>query len=261
MIDNIHFLIPNLERRTDRWKFCHDSLVKRGVPIEHITRFIAFDGLDYLDANKDHSNLSLLKGKVAELLDGDLPPFIANTYERNNLTHHAWNCTWYFGLSEIARHTDFVCWLVDDHVLQVDYNDLLADVNILNDTAKKDRTAFHAVQLFFNFLDPIVFEGQAVYACPHFQYGYGSRDDAAVIYSPQGAQWALDYGNQRAEIAYTDCYIVSADILHSKPPGFFGVTEKNTLVSMCTIPRLRYAVPHRKYTDRGISRRELKEEL
>ena len=112
MISTIRFLIPNLDRRPDRWKCCRESLIERGVPAKNIERLPALDGLEYLDKKGDHANLENIKAHVTSRFDGKLPECLEND-RKLPLTFYAWNCTWYLGLLKIARQADVVCWMMD----------------------------------------------------------------------------------------------------------------------------------------------------
>ena len=267
MINTLRFLIPNLTRRPDRWKYCHESLLRRGVPAENIERFPALDGLEYLDKKQDHTNLKLIRDYVSQLFDDNLPPFLQHNAP---LTFYAWNCTWYLGLLKIARQDNLVCWMIDDVSIDINYKELLHHVEILSRVSHERCNPLLAIQLA-RIPRRKNIDGEPVPECPVFQFGYAAQDDDAFVYSPQGAAKTLEFANQHIKIGvWNPCLLTSkltrVNLDHF---GFFGVSpnvkptpRSKGLISTCEKIELRFSsLEQYGCTDRHISQSEIDKSL
>ena len=263
MISTIRFLIPNLDRRPDRWKHCYEALLNRGVPAQNIERLPAIDGIEYLDTYQNHANLRIIKAHVASLFNGNLPPFLESDRDIP-LTGYAWNSTWHLGLLNIARQSQLVCWILDDVKLDVDYQDLVNYAQILHDVSLKRDHPFLAIQL--NRFPHSTTNVQPVRECPIFQYGFSGAEDYAFVFAPLGAMWMLETANQRAYTKASDPTLLTSKVRNLSPGiGFFGVApdiaptlQSKGLISLFKGTLNLTSLPQYKCcTDRNISETEL----
>ena len=133
MIDRLLFLVPNLDKRSDRWEHCRHSLISNGVPSANIYRFAALDGLQYLPPCGNHQCLSLIEKAAADYV-GRLPLCLRNRIGMY-LPEYAWLVTWYACLKRISLfcEPEYVCLLIDDWILRdTSYRQLLDFINVLH---------------------------------------------------------------------------------------------------------------------------------
>ena len=233
MVEKIQFLIPNLNRRPDRWEWCRESLLSQGVPGDNIIRFPTFDGLCYVASDGDHRNLTVLQNALSNHF-GCLPLCLRKPVDMV-LTQYAWFASWYAMLDRISQMPDneYACWLMDDYAIHVPYDHLLHFATILSRVAKRAWRTLYAIQLS-HYTHPETYRGLAVTECPRFQYGLSSPDDAAMICTPRGAKWMMHYINYRARVyrkRKLDPVLFFAIINASNSKnGFFGVRPPKTPV-------------------------------
>ncbi len=264
MIDRIQFIVPNLDRRPDRWNWCRESLLSQGVPAENIHRFSAFDGLNYLDSAGDHNNLSILEQVLSEHF-GVLPPCLTNLDMA--LTQYAWFGTFYAMLDKIANmpENEYACWIIDDFHIGVSYGELLIYANILSEVAQRAWRTLFAIQLA-HFTHEHNFTGAVVAECPRFQYGLSSPDDQCMVCSSRGARWMMNYINNLAVKTEKwrmdpQLFIATINVCNAKN-GFFGIHPPKTALRrgkggfayICGIAELNDSLTHAGTTDRQISK-------
>lgn len=176
-------LIPNLDRRTDRWQVCHEKLIDRGVPSENIEKFPSYDGRQYPD-------LSAVKTEASQTFGGTLPPFLkVGDWDRFDF---CWRWTWYAMLHKIQQSNNVksvaYLTLIDDWEILMDYGELCSYLEML----EKISGELHMLQLG---LSPNPIPGKCVSDISLFQHGLAGRCDCAMIYTPVGARYLLRYAN------------------------------------------------------------------
>lgn len=233
-MNGIQFIIPNLDRRPDRWEWCRESLLLQGVPAENIIRFSTIDGLRYVTDDGDHRNLSVLQRALSKQFGG-LPPCLRKPIDMV-LTQYAWFASWYAMLDMISQMPDdkYACWLMDDYAIHVRYDDLLKWANILSQVTKRSWRTLYAIQLC-HYTNAETYRGVSVAECPRFQYGLSTPDDAAVICTPQGAKWMMNYINYRARVHRTQkldpvLFLAVVNACKAKN-GFFGIRPPDTPIN------------------------------
>lgn len=223
MINTIRVIIPNLDRRPDRWECCLNSLRAQNVPEQNIQRFAAVDGLDFVNDKGDHGDLTLIDRYMKRRLGAAIPPFLAN-HEPKVLTAYAWKCTWLLAVTSVLQFSDseLACVMIDDHIINIDYAELLGFANSLVNVCFRDGVPFLCTQLSQtakgNHPDRIIPE------CTTFQRGFATPCDGGILYSAAGARLALDLSNN-IEKQFCDPTHVSGAIQALGPhPGVFGIS-------------------------------------
>lgn len=258
--NRILFVVPNLERRPDRWEWCRDSLLSQGVPEAHIIRFPAFDGLRYVDEHGDHRNLSIIQNMLSQYF-GCLPRCLRYRYNMM-LTQYAWCSTWYAMLDKIAKMptNEHICWLIDDFTISVPYETLLRYVNILSEVATRAWRTLFAIQLC-HYTHEETYTGVPVAECSQFQYGFSTPDDGAMICTPRGATWLMNYLNNIVLKGIgPDPVICLATIKACRAKnGFFGIYPPKTPVKrgragLAVIDGITGSLEQPEFTDRELSK-------
>ena len=146
--------------------------------------------------------------------------------------------------------------MVDDFVINVTYDRLLADAQTLYRIALAEGWPLRAIQLARYHHDTNV-NGSIVKECPSFQRGFGSHEDASIIFSSEGAQWLLDYADRKAEHSYRDSLLVVHSILHAGiTEGIFGMSpkhEESAFAAITDVPGLQNSLLDKRYTDQDLS--------
>lgn len=223
MIDRIRFIIPNLDRRSDRWERCVTSLHARNVPPENIQRFASVDGLDFLNKTEDHMDLTLIDRYMERRLGSTLPPFLAN-YKPTAITAYAWKCTWLLAVTSVLNLADHElgCVMIDDTIIAVDYPELLDLANSIVAVCTQNNTPFLVAELSQGQGDRT--SHPTVPECPTFQEGFARACDCGILYSPAGAHLALQLSNN-IEGGHCDPQHVSHSIkMMGRHPGIFGIS-------------------------------------
>ena len=178
-------IVPNLDRRPDRWKWCVKNLLEQGVPRDKIERFSAFDGLDY----KGLPDWQRLFSDSLRAQFGTIPFFLNKKGREGSW---AWARTWYTIIKRIADGSDTALVLVDDRAAMFAYGETCRHLEILNRQAHRlamvqyschtgyVRTYRRSIRL-----DDI----------PEMQYGLYGCGDSVVLYTPLGARKMLDFIN------------------------------------------------------------------
>lgn len=185
----LNVVVPNLDRRQDRWYFCLGWLRARGFPDENIERFSAHDGNDY--ATRDDARLAALK------------QFPNSMYLDQNVAKHyyCWSWTWYDIMTKIAAQPDGTCTLllVDDWRLRFSHDTVCKQIKRLREecNALKMIQYVHSSQAPEGYEDePPLPIGEVVPRLPYFRRGLTTSGDAANILSPVGAREILAVANQ-----------------------------------------------------------------
>ena len=173
-------IVPNLERRTDRWLTCLGVLLGQGVPPDRIIRFCAHDGKDY--------------DTVQQAKEDALSQYDSN-YLRNRSPHVAsrfcWQWTYYSILHAIANgvvdSSIPSMILVDEVVILATTFDLIRDQ--LKHLSHRDallRIVQYNISAFGDTMFPLK-DLKPVNGLPGFQHGIGGMGDRATVFTPAGA--------------------------------------------------------------------------
>ena len=117
-------IVPNLDRRPDRWRCCRGILLEQGTPRDKIERFSAFDMLEFrgLPDSAQRFRESLI-GQF-----GSIPRWL----DKESLDgESSWPRTWYTILKEIASGTENVLLLIDDRTPPCTYDVVCRHLEIL----------------------------------------------------------------------------------------------------------------------------------
>ena len=111
-----NIIVPNLDRRPDRWYACFGGLFALGFPVEKLTRFSAHDHTEY-------DSIDTAKAVA-------LKQFPEAPYLRYNVAakgYFCWSWTWYEIMTQIAMGSnddDYTLLLVDDYTMRVTYREV-----------------------------------------------------------------------------------------------------------------------------------------
>ncbi len=176
-------IVPNLDRRPDRWYTCLGALLALEYKPDFIQRFSAHDGNDY--ESSDAARAAAAKH------------FSNSRYLCTNRlgTHYfCWSWTWYEILSQIADgvHGDLVLVLIDDIRPRHIFGQMLKFINELNSVCP-----VKCIQLSPNNQRPggfteddVLPPGEPIPGIP-FRRGIHTSGDFANIVSPEGAREIL----------------------------------------------------------------------
>lgn len=194
---NLSTIVPNLDRRPDRWDACYEALKKSGFAPTQIERWPAIDGNQWNNtADALIDRWQHYKGKV--------PPFL---YKENwSVGNYGWSCTWYSILEHVAALPDRELRLIiqDDFQLHrdKDYGRLIDTLQMLIE----HDIDFKFLQLFPRALSSIWGQETGRFrttpwpqlhrAVPDVYCGTSGAGDAAWICSASGAQAIMDCANE-----------------------------------------------------------------
>lgn len=194
---NLTVIVPNLDRRPDRWEACYDELKRAGFAPTEIERWSAIDGSQW-----DNTTDALIDRW--KHYKGNVPPFL---YKENWLVgNYGWSCTWYSIPDHIAGLPESELRLIiqDDFVLHEG-----KDAAFLKSTLEvllEDKHDFRFVQLFPRALSSIwgqetgkartIPYPQLHPKLPEIYCGTSGAGDAAWICSALGAQAIMDCANE-----------------------------------------------------------------
>ena len=176
-------IIPNLDRRTERWEPCYEKLTSDAqFPASQIHRFSAFDYKNYptLEAAKEHA---------ARHFRG-LPPLLT---QETIISSFCWLFTWYAMMMQIsAAHRDeYFMMLLDDCTVTLTYNQLRHSIDVLNANGEKATV----IQLSRN---PRKMQcRRMIPELDIWQYGLCGRSDAGFIVNPVGAAKLAANANEK----------------------------------------------------------------
>lgn len=183
-------LSPNLNRRPDRWTLFVDTLVSQGTPADHIKRFPSHDGRDYPnmeDAREHAVSLAAEKGQPSR--------YLSSIYGVDKF-NYCWCWTWHDCIELIAAYTDDCprLLIIDDCRPRFDYTQICQHLSVL----EAQDAPFMMAQYGGPGVDsPSRVNNSPIPNLPIFQYGLAGNWDVAVIYSPRGARWLLDFMQNR----------------------------------------------------------------
>ena len=176
-------IIPNLDRRTERWEPCYEKLTSEAqFPASQIQRFSAFDYKDYptLESAKEH----------AERHFGGLPPLLTQELD---ISRFCWLFTWYAMMTQIsvADRDEYFMMLLDDCLVTMTYSQLRYSIDVLN----ANGATATIIQLSRN---PRKMQcRRMIPELDIWQYGLCGRSDAGYIVSPTGARKLMGRAEQR----------------------------------------------------------------
>ncbi len=182
----INFIIPNLNRRSDRFAECTRLLKVSNVPDHNIRRFTAHDHLDY--------NAYAEASVAIHNEFGELPAWLCEPLWNASKSNFCWNWTWYSILHTISMSNQhhFYVLLVDDIYLQIDYFRLRKLINTLYLPEKH-----HKFIVFLGHLHPSAEPcHDYVQHITEFQHGIPGKSDAATLYTTGGAHFMMQQANQ-----------------------------------------------------------------
>ena len=186
----LNVVVPNLDRRQDRWYFCLGWLRARGFPDENIERFSAHDGDDY--ENREAAREAALKQFSNSVY---LDQIVAKHY-------YCWSWTWYDIMTNIAvqpQEDIFTLALIDDWTVNFQYDEICKHIRFLREEcgALKMIQYDENSQLPWGRKDaPPLPVGEVVLGLPYYRRGLTKSGDAANILSPVGAREILTVANQ-----------------------------------------------------------------
>ena len=175
-------IVPNLDRRTERWNPCYDKLIQLShFPPSKVQRFSAFD-------YKEYKTLSSAKEHATQYF-GALPTFLAKEVGVSEL---CWLFTWYAMIDHISGQSpcQYYMMLVDDCHVTMEYNQLRYSIDLFNDT----RHLAAIIQISRN--PKRLRCGRLFEALDIWQYGLCGRTDAGVIVNSIGAKILMDTVNK-----------------------------------------------------------------
>lgn len=204
---NLYVVVPNLDRRPNRWNVCQSLLLQAGTPPENIIRIASKDGSDYGSINEIKLD--------AQNYFGTLPEWLEHNPHRNLTTEVAWNYTWYICLETISNFSegDYGLLLIDDIKLLVSFSELVTHVARL---ARK-----HPIKMIGISLCDSIRHRRLIPDTP-FQFGLTTELDTGNIFSPAGARFYQDYANRNCML--DDPLILQQKLVHSPHiTGIFGL--------------------------------------
>lgn len=186
----LNVVVPNLDRRQDRWYFCLGWLKARGFSDANIERFSAHDGDDY-------ENIEAAR-------EAALKQFPNSAYLDQNVAKHyyCWSWTWYDIMTNIAAQSQegiFTLALVDDWIANFNYDEICEHIRFLRgecDSLKMIQYV-ESSQVPGHYKDePLLPVGDVVPGLPYYRRGLTKSGDAANMLSPVGAREILAVANQ-----------------------------------------------------------------
>lgn len=184
-MNDFKVIVPNLDRRLDRWYACVGALRARRIPDNRIHRFSAHDGEAYNNAAeaqeeslKSFPNSTYLSTKIE----------VGGIYDKH---FYCWCWTWYEIMIEIANQSNDaipVLFLVDDIMLHLDYRVICELVESVYD----ENTSFKILQL-----NTVTVSHHNLPRINQKELTLGLRGngDQSNIYSAEGARYLLALAN------------------------------------------------------------------
>lgn len=222
---NLKAIVPNLERRPDRWKACQAALLKAGFKDFEIERWRAIDGSQW-------ANVTDALIDWWQYYKGNVPPFL---YRENWLTgNYGWSCTWYSILEHVAALPKGELRLIiqDDFVLFAERD--AACLKATLEVSMKEEAEFKFLQLFPRALSSIY--GQETGNARQIPYpqlhptlrdiycGTSGAGDAAWVCSALGAQAIMDCANEFPNKATEVVFDYFSET--QKQDGCYSTTER-----------------------------------
>ena len=176
-------IVPNLDRRPDRWRWTMATLTAQGVPRNKIERFASFDGLEFLR----HPDAVDRMRMVIRDQFGKMPSWLKIARE---IREWSWARTWYTIMTRIMRGTEPAIVMVDDTSLSFTYDDICMHLETLG----KEEYPLAAIQYkAHNTFIPNCRLTERLSLIPEMQYGFYGVGDSINLYTPLGAQKMLEF--------------------------------------------------------------------
>ena len=212
---NIFVVVPNLDRRPDKWMVCRERLLMQGIPDTHIIRYPAIDGREYYNENDAEDSRALIEqiGRTWTPIPAWLnhPTFY--------ISELAWNYTWYMCLETIAQSpaSNYYILLIDDCELKIGYSELCEHIGNLSRVSKHNLLI---VQLSIP-RHPCC--RKLVGGCDVFQHGLGGTCDMALLFSPVGASYLRHYANRHPD-GHDPCQLTKILAMEPSQAGIFALS-------------------------------------
>ena len=196
---DLQIIVPNLDRRTDRWNACFSKLESAGVPRPVITRHSAHD----------YKDIESYPESALRRQFGSVPAWLNEEKWNYSASNFAWCWTWYEILERISRCTTpntLYMILIDDMQLLMPYEQLTHSTSAL--------AAHYTVNAIFagrHYREP---EGKPIVPIkdnPAFQFGAHAPSDCGTIFSPNGATAMIQWANLFADSP--DAWNLSANLI------------------------------------------------
>ena len=179
-------IVPNLERRTDRWLLCLGALLGQGVSPERIIRFCAHDGRDY--------------STVEEARDAALRQFDSPFLQRvlsNVPSNFCWRWTYYnilhlIASSELRNPRIPILVLIDDTAVRFTYREIENHLDRVTQESDEFCMIQYNIARFGDKRFPLE-DLLKLNEATGFQRGIGGMGDRATIFTKTGALKFLSY--------------------------------------------------------------------
>ena len=204
-------IIPNLDRRPNKWDICYSRLLAAGTPGQNIMRVPSYDGSHYHTITEIKTD--------AQRHFTKLPNWLAYEKKKRQPTEFAWNWTWYTCLQIISNFPDnhLGLLLIDDVELLVPFTTLESHISqlVLN----------HSIKMIN--LNLVVSKNNKLRHRPCipntvFQYGLATEYDLANVFTPAGARFYLAFANAH-HTAVDPCGLQHILLRRTDIPGIFGL--------------------------------------
>ena len=179
-------ILPNLDRRPDRWQFSLELLLAQGVPRDKIERFPAFDVLEF-------RGLPDWQKRIRESISAQFGcvPFFLERKRRDG--DWAWSRTWYTILTKIASGSETVLLLVDDILHRFTYDETCQHIELLEKEQNPLAIVNYRCCPYPDGIIRMYTRTEWLDNIPGMMYGLSAVGDACVLYTPLGAQRVLDF--------------------------------------------------------------------
>lgn len=193
-MDRYKVLVPNLERREDRWLVCAGVLLGQGVPKAQIERFYAHDGANYRDSQDIAHEANEQYG---------FSRFIHGTGEYITTFHEGWDpynysyCrTYYDAWNRVACEPDHApptLILQDDWMMLMGYEEIAQHVRGLY-LAEDEFCMLQYVGKTCDPDDAVALHHRRT-AIDNVQHGLAGTGDQALLLSPKGAKGLVEFAD------------------------------------------------------------------
>ncbi|MDE0298609.1 MAG: hypothetical protein OXN17_08260 [Candidatus Poribacteria bacterium] len=182
---DFNIVVPNLDRRPDRWYSCYGALLALGFPVKRLHRFSAHDHVNY--DSREQAKAAATK------------QFPNSEYLRNvslEKGYYCWSWTWYDIMTQIADGSDdsvYTLFLIDDYTMMVTYSEVLEHIRLLSSCGvplKMIQYAFNDQRPGFEPQDSLE-PGEPVERTA-LHRGLSHSGDAANLLTPLGAKEILN---------------------------------------------------------------------
>lgn len=221
---SLKVMVPNLEHRTDRWRACLRVLSEFEFPSDIVTRFLAHDGRDYLDARA-------MRDAVQRQYNGNLPEYLMSPLG-NCPYNYGYHWTFYdmmVAISQVSGNT-YTLYLIDDYYMVFNYYDVRLHLQYLLDSNRPvniiQYMQTNRPEGHLNPTRPI-----NTHSPTTIYNNIINSGDAAVVYHATGAKYLLALANENPglspeilfkRLALDRAYIPGA---YSIPHGAFPLSR------------------------------------